>query len=152
MTVPSHSSTEPGEARTGTPGTPRTPGSGTPGSGTPGPAPATGRPVAPPMTPLGRLFAVVALVEAFTWAGLLVGMFLKYVTETTEAGVWLFGRLHGAAFVLYVVVTLVAAVRLRWGWLRALVALACSVPPLLTVPAERVLRRTGYLSDPRARA
>jgi integral membrane protein len=104
------------------------------------------------MTPLGRLFAVVALVEACTWAGLLVGMFLKYVTETTEAGVWLFGRLHGAAFVLYVVVTLVAAARLRWGWLRALVALACSVPPLLTVPAERVLRRTGYLGDPRARA
>jgi integral membrane protein len=111
-----------------------------------------GRPAVPPTTPLGRLFAAVALVEAFTWAGLLVGMFLKYVTETTEAGVWLFGRLHGAAFVLYVVVTLVAAVRLRWGWLRALVALACSVPPLLTVPAERVLRRTGYLSDPRARA
>ncbi|WP_235915686.1 DUF3817 domain-containing protein [Puerhibacterium puerhi] len=109
-------------------------------------------PAGRPMTPLGRLFAVVALVEAFTWAGLLVGMFLKYVTETTEAGVWLFGRLHGAAFVLYVVVTLVAAARLRWGWLRALVALACSVPPLLTIPAERVLRRTGYLSDPRARA
>lgn len=115
-------------------------------------APAAGRPAAPATTPLGRLFAVVALVEAFTWAGLLVGMFLKYVTETTEAGVWLFGRLHGAAFVVYVVVTLVAAARLRWGWLRALVALACSVPPLLTVPVERVLRRTGYLGDPRARA
>ena len=75
---------------------------------------------------VGRVFSVVALVEAFTWAGLLVGMFLKYVTETTDQGVWLFGRLHGGVFVLYVVVALVAAVRLRWSWKVAFVALAAS--------------------------
>jgi len=104
----------------------------------------------PPLSAVGRVFAAVALAEAFTWAGLLVGMFLKYVTETTEAGVWLFGRLHGAAFVAYVVVALVAAVRLRWGWSRALVALAAAVPPLTTLLAERWLRRTGHLSTPPA--
>ena len=102
----------------------------------------------PPLSRVGRVFAVVAVVEAFTWAGLLVGMFLKYVTETTEAGVWLFGRLHGAAFVAYVVIALVAAVLLRWGWFRTLVALAAAVPPLTTLLAERGLRRTGHLSDP----
>jgi integral membrane protein len=91
------------------------------------------------------------VVEAITWAGLLAGMFLKYVTETTEAGVWLFGRLHGAAFVAYVVVALVVAVRYRWGWWRALVALAAAVPPLTTPPAEWWLRRTGHLSEPAAR-
>ena len=66
------------------------------------------------VSPVGRVFAAIALLEAFTWAGLLVGMFLKHVTGTTEAGVWLFGRLHGGVFMLYVVVTIVAAVALRW--------------------------------------
>ncbi|MGF0118534.1 DUF3817 domain-containing protein [Promicromonospora sp. Marseille-Q5078] len=101
-----------------------------------------------PLSGVGRAFAVVAVVEAFTWAGLLVGMFLKYGTETTEAGVWLFGRLHGAAFVAYVVIALVAAVRLRWGWFRTLVALAAAVPPLTTLLAEWWLRRTGHLGAP----
>ncbi|MFI2104291.1 DUF3817 domain-containing protein [Isoptericola sp. NPDC019693] len=113
--------------------------------------PATPAPTRQPLSPAGRVFAVVAVIEAFTWAGLLVGMFLKYVTETTEAGVWLFGRLHGAAFVAYLVVALVAAVKLRWGWFRALVAFAAAVPPLTTLLVEWWLRRTGHLSDPAAR-
>lgn len=99
--------------------------------------------------PLGRLFAAVAVLEAFTWAGLLVGMFLKYVTGTTEAGVWLFGRLHGGAFMLYVAVTLIAAWKLRWRWWVALCALAASIPPLVTIPLEMWLRRTGRLAAPR---
>lgn len=94
---------------------------------------------------VARLFVVVAVIEAITWTGLLVGMFLKYVTETTEAGVWLFGRLHGAAFVAYVVVTLVTAWRLRWSWLVTLVALAVSIPPLGTLVFEIWARRTGRL-------
>lgn len=102
----------------------------------------------PAMSRYGRLFALVARIEAFTWAGLLVGMFLKYVTETTEAGVWLFGRLHGGAFVLFVAVTLFVAVKLRWGWFRTLVALASSIPPLFTLLAEWWLKRTGYLAEP----
>lgn len=107
-------------------------------------------PARQPLSPLGRVYAVIAVIEAFTWAGLLVGMFLKYVTETTEAGVWLFGRLHGAAFVAYVVIALVVAVKLRWGWFRTLVALAAAVPPLTTLLAEWWLRRTGHLSEPAA--
>jgi len=105
-------------------------------------------PARQPLSRIGRAYAVVAVIEAFTWAGLLVGMFLKYVTETTEAGVWLFGRLHGAAFVAYVVIALVVAVKLRWGWFRTLVALAAAVPPLTTLLAEWWLRRTGHLSEP----
>ncbi|WP_247650050.1 DUF3817 domain-containing protein [Clavibacter capsici] len=97
---------------------------------------------------LGRLFAVVAIVEAVTWTGLLVGMFLKYVTETTELGVYVFGRLHGAAFVLYVIVTAVAAIRLRWGWKPALLAGVAAIPPLATLPLEVGLRRRGYLRQP----
>lgn len=97
---------------------------------------------------LGRLFAVVAIVEAVTWTGLLVGMFLKYVTETTELGVYVFGRLHGAAFVVYVIVTAVAAIRLRWGWKPALLAGVAAIPPLATLPLEVGLRRRGYLRQP----
>ena len=96
-------------------------------------------------SPIGVLFAVVAFFEACTWAGLLVGMFLKYVTGTTEMGVWLFGRLHGGAFMLYVVMTIVAAVSLRWKWWLALLALLAAIPPLVTVPLEFWLHRTGRL-------
>ena len=96
----------------------------------------------------GRAFAVIAVIEAVTWTGLLVGMFLKYVTETTELGVYVFGRLHGAAFVLYVIITLAAAARLRWGWKPALVAGLAAIPPLATLPVEVALRRRGYLRHP----
>ncbi|QOD45211.1 DUF3817 domain-containing protein [Clavibacter zhangzhiyongii] len=93
---------------------------------------------------------MVAVVEAITWTGLLVGMFLKYVTETTELGVYVFGRLHGAAFVAYVVITLVTAYRLRWGWKPALLAGVAAIPPLATLPLEIGLRRRGYLRQPAA--
>ncbi|MEG3616438.1 DUF3817 domain-containing protein [Isoptericola haloaureus] len=112
------------------------------------PAPAT---AVPPLTGLGRLFAVVAWVEAFTWAGLLVGMYLEHVAGVTDLGVWLFGRLHGGAFVAYGVVALVVAVRYRWGLWRTLAALAAAVPPLTTILAEVWLRRTGHLVAPEAR-
>src|SRR5690606_26156654 len=80
------------------------------------------------ISPAGKVFAVVARLEAATWAGLLLGMFLKYVTGTTDLGVWLFGRLHGAAFLLYVVVAVVAGMRLRWPMWALLVALLAAVP------------------------
>ena len=96
-------------------------------------------------SPIGVLFAVIAFFEACTWAGLLVGMFLKYVTGTTEMGVWLFGRLHGGAFMLYVAMTIVAAISLRWKWWVALLALLAAIPPLVTVPLEFWLHRTGRL-------
>ncbi|WP_397420170.1 DUF3817 domain-containing protein [Pseudohongiella nitratireducens] len=41
-----------------------------------------------------------------------MGMFLKYATATTELGVWLFGRLHGAAFLFYVVIAILSTRRL----------------------------------------
>lgn len=102
-----------------------------------------------PLTPAGRLFAIAAFAEGLTWAGLLLGMLLKYGTHTTDLGVWLFGRLHGAAFVFYVLATVVTMVRQRWPWWAALLALLAAVPPLVTVPLERWFRRIGLLS-PRA--
>ncbi len=99
-----------------------------------------------PLSPVGRVFAAAALIEAITWAGLLLGMLLKHGTHTTDLGVWLFGRLHGGAFLFYLAATLLAAVRMRWPWWAWALALLAAVPPLLTVPAEMLLRRQGLLS------
>ena len=98
-----------------------------------------------PLAPIGRLFAIAALLEAFTWLGLLVGMFLKYGSVANDLGGKIFGPLHGGAFVFYVVVSVLAAVRLRWPWWALLVALLAAVPPLVTVPVEIWFRRIGLL-------
>jgi integral membrane protein len=101
---------------------------------------------APPLSASGRLFAIAAFVEGLTWAGLLVGMWLKYGANVTDIGVWLFGRLHGAAFLFYVGATLLAATRQRWpGW-ALLLGLLAAIPPLVTVPLEWWFRRKGLLS------
>ena len=100
-----------------------------------------------PIAPAGRLFAVAAFLEGFTWSGLLIGMLLKYGAETTELGVRIFGPLHGAAFLFYVVVTALCALRLRWPWWATLLALVAAVPPLVTVPLELWFRRIGLLGD-----
>jgi integral membrane protein len=94
---------------------------------------------------LVRLFIVVSVIEAFTWAGLLVGMYLKYVSDTTQLGVRIFGSLHGAAFVCYVVLTVLVAIRLRWSKRLTLVALVASVPPFMTLVFEMVAQRRGRL-------
>lgn len=101
---------------------------------------------AKPFSPTGKLFAAAAFIEGLTWAGLLVGMVLKYGTQTTDMGVWLFGRLHGFAFLFYVVVSLYAWGRLRWPLWAVLVALLAAIPPLVTVPLEMWFRRMGLLS------
>lgn len=103
-----------------------------------------------PLAPLGiwgRAFATVALIEMLTWAGLLVGMYLKYVSGSTDVGVWLFGRLHGLAFLAYWLVTVFAGVRLRWPAWALLVALLAAIPPLLTWPVEWWFRRRGLLAN-----
>ncbi len=101
---------------------------------------------------VGRLFAVVAVFEALTWLGLLTGMFLKYVTDTTEAGVKIFGPIHGGAFLLYIAVTFLAAKKLRWDGGATIIALAAAVPPLVTIVVERVWAKRGWLDGSRAQA
>ncbi len=100
----------------------------------------------------GRIFAVVALVEAFTWAGLLVGMFLKYVTETTAAVVAVFGALHGGAFIAYSVIALLTWWRLRWSVPVGIVALVAGIPPLGTLAFELWAARRGLLRSADARS
>jgi integral membrane protein len=94
---------------------------------------------------IGQVFTAAARFEAFTWTGLLIGMLLKHVLDLTELGVWLFGRLHGAAFLVYFFVSLVAAIRLRWPWWAAVLAVLAAIPPLVTYPLELWFRRRGIL-------
>ncbi|MDQ1620237.1 MAG: hypothetical protein QOE19_2806, partial [Actinomycetota bacterium] len=42
-----------------------------------------------------RAVQVVALTEALSWAGLLIGMLFKYVLADDERGVQFFGPVHG---------------------------------------------------------
>ena len=93
------------------------------------------------------LFRRLAAAEAVTWSLLLVGMFLKYVTETTDRAVSVFGMLHGVVFVAYGVTALVVAIDQRWGLARTLLGLASAVPPLATLPFERYADRRGLLGD-----
>jgi integral membrane protein len=98
--------------------------------------------------PVASVFTLIARFEAFTWAGLLVGMYLKYGLQATELGVWLFGRLHGLAFILYFFIAIIAAVRLRWPWWAGVLAVLAAIPPLVTWPLELWFQRRGLL-EPR---
>ena len=94
-----------------------------------------------------RLFRTVAIAEAITWTGLLIGMFLKYGPAENETGVRIFGMLHGIVFVAYVVTTVVVWVDRRWSAGRGLLALVAAVPPLATLPLEWFAIRRGWLGD-----
>lgn len=99
-----------------------------------------------------QIYTVVAFVEAASWVGLLIGMFLKHVTNTTDLGVQVFGMAHGIIVIGYVAVTALAYRVLRWSWTELTIAMIAAVPPLATIPAERWLRRRGRLEDPATRA
>jgi integral membrane protein len=98
-----------------------------------------------------RLFRAAALLEAVSWAGLLTGMFFKYVVVQNEIGVKIFGPIHGAFFIFYVLSVLLVRERMGWRGRITLLGLAASVPPFATLFFERwVVRRaaTGVIPEP----
>ncbi|HLS32992.1 MAG TPA: DUF3817 domain-containing protein, partial [Brevibacterium sp.] len=96
------------------------------------------------MTPK-RLFSVFAIGEAITWTLLLLGMFLKYVTQTTEVMVSIGGGVHGFMFLAYCVATVFVGVSQRWGTSAVLLGLGSAVIPYATIPFEVRARRRGLL-------
>ncbi|GAA2735579.1 DUF3817 domain-containing protein [Pedococcus aerophilus] len=88
------------------------------------------------MTPL-VLFRRLAVAEATTWALLLIGMVLKYVTKTTELGVQVFGMVHGVVFIAYCLTTVFVAVNQRWSAGVTLLGLVSAIPPFMTVWFDR---------------
>ncbi len=96
-------------------------------------------------TPAGR-FRAAAVAEALSWTALLVGMLFKYVIGDSEAGVQIFGPVHGALFVVYVAVAFATWTALGWRMRVGLVALVASIPPFGTLVFERWATRRGLLS------
>lgn len=93
------------------------------------------------------LFRSVAVAEVVTWAFLLLGMFLKYVTRTTEALVPPAGAVHGFVFLCFVVTTVFVWINQRWSASTGVLGLASAVIPFATIPFERRIERRGQLSD-----
>lgn len=91
------------------------------------------------------LFRGVAVAEALTWAGLLVGMYLKYVPETTEVGVRVFGPLHGIAFIAFCLTTIVVGIDQQWRARRVLLGLVSALPPFATLLFEWYAERRAGL-------
>lgn len=94
---------------------------------------------------LARVFRAVAIAEACSWIGLLIGMAFKYLVVFDDVGVRVFGPVHGALFVAYVVVALVTARVFRWRPVTTLLALLVSIPPAATIWFERRAVRRGEL-------
>src|SRR6478609_10012567 len=97
-----------------------------------------------PMSPR-TLYVRIAAAEVVTWALLLFGMFLKYVTRTTDLAVSVFGLVHGVVFIAFCLVTLLLWVNQRWTVREGVLGLLSAVPPFLTVWWERRLERRGRL-------
>ena len=92
------------------------------------------------------LFRLVATAEAISWAGLLVGMYFKYLTQAGELGVKIFGPVHGGIFIAYLLLTILVSRSRGWSVWTTLAGLACSIPPFATLLFERWAQRTGRLT------
>jgi integral membrane protein len=91
-----------------------------------------------------QVFRVVAIAEAVTWLALLIAMFFKWVLGHEEA-IRIPGMTHGIVFVVYVVVSLYTAWRLKWTLTTAALALVASIPPFGTLVFEIWAKRKGHL-------
>lgn len=61
-------------------------------------------------------FRLIALAEAVSWVGLLIGMYFKYLgSPQTEVGVKVFGPVHGGVFVAFVVAAVLVGLAHKWG-------------------------------------
>jgi integral membrane protein len=79
-------------------------------------------------------FRLIALAEAVSWVGLLIGMYFKYLgTTRTEIGVKVFGMTHGLIFIAFVLAGLLVGIACKWSAGTWLLALLASIVPLCSV-------------------
>jgi len=91
-------------------------------------------------------FRPVALLEAVSWVGLLVGMYFKYLgSPRNEVGVKVFGMAHGLVFIAFVVIGLLAGIAFKWATGTWLLALLASIVPLCSVIFLIWADRTGRM-------
>jgi len=87
-------------------------------------------------------FRIVAIIEALTW----LGLYFKYLAASGDAGVKIFGPIHGAVFVGYVLLAVLCARIQRWSFWTTVFALGSSVPPFCTVWFEVWANRSGQFA------
>jgi integral membrane protein len=91
-------------------------------------------------------FRLVAMAEAFSWIGLLTGMYFKYVgTPRTEIGVHIFGMIHGLVFLAFLALGVLVGGAARWSMTTWVSALLASLVPLASVVFLRRAERSGAL-------
>ncbi|MDV3127946.1 DUF3817 domain-containing protein [Mycobacterium sp. 21AC1] len=91
-------------------------------------------------------FRLIALAEAVSWAGLLVGMYFKYLgSPRTEVGVKVFGPIHGGVFIAFVVAAVLVGIAFKWGIGTWVLALLASIVPLGSVIFLMWADRTGRM-------
>jgi integral membrane protein len=96
-------------------------------------------------------FRLIALAEAVSWVGLLIGMYFKYLgTPRTEIGVKVFGMTHGLIFIAFVVAGLLVGIALKWSAGTWSLALLASIVPLCSVIFLMWADRTGRLGAVKA--
>jgi integral membrane protein len=93
-------------------------------------------------------FRLIALAEAVTWVGLLVGMYFKYLgSPRTEIGVKVFGMAHGLVFIAFVITAVLVGMAFKWTLSTWLLALLASIVPLASVIFLIWVDRTGRLGS-----
>jgi integral membrane protein len=93
-------------------------------------------------------FRLVALAEAVTWVGLLVGMYFKYLgSPRTEIGVKVFGMAHGLVFIAFVITAVLVGMAFKWTVSTWLLALLASIVPLASVIFLIWVDRSGRLGS-----
>ncbi|WP_204163368.1 DUF3817 domain-containing protein [Nocardioides gilvus] len=94
-----------------------------------------------------RFFLWISRAEAVTWALLLLGLFLKYVTETTDLAVSVFGMVHGVVFITYCLTNGLLWVDQKWKFGQLVLGVLCAIPPFLTLWFDHHAERKGLVSD-----
>lgn len=91
-------------------------------------------------------FRIIAIAEALSWAGLLVGMYFKYAASPqTEIGVKIFGPIHGGVFMAFVAAALLVGIARKWNAVTWVLALLGSIVPLGSVIFVIWADRTGRI-------
>lgn len=93
-----------------------------------------------------KAFKGAAFAEALSWIGLLIGMFFKWIVQSTQVGVQVFGPIHGTIFLLYVASCIWVSMTHKWNGKDMLLGLISSILPLMTIWFERRAERTDLLA------
>lgn len=98
------------------------------------------------MTPR-RIHHVAAVIEMFTWAGLIGAMVLKY-SGTTEAPMPFAGGIHGFGFLTFLLVNVLVWTNNRWPAGIGLLGFVVTVIPFAALPFANYTARKGLVDGP----